>query len=68
MPAANPLGTPGAATASGMSSSQGTSAGAQVSGTANLGVAGLVGVSLLIILALHVAGFRFAFDVSVGKK
>ncbi len=38
-----------------------------VGGTANLTVAGLVAVSLLVLVAMHIAGFRFAFDVSVGR-
>jgi hypothetical protein len=37
-------------------------------GNADKVVAALVAVSLVTILALHILGFRFAFDVSVGRK
>jgi hypothetical protein len=84
MPAANPLvayntgvtsglmaGTTYAAnpaTAPSMSSGQHSSAADIVGGNANTTVAGLVGISLLLLLGFHLLGFRFAFDVSVGRK
>ena len=66
MPAANPLGGSYSAQA-GLSSSQYAPGQATVGGTANLTVAGLVAVSLLVLVAMHIAGFRFAFDVSIGR-
>jgi hypothetical protein len=67
MPAANPLGGTYSAQA-GLSSSYGAPGQATVGGNANVTVAGLVAVSLLVLVAMHIAGFRFAFDVSVGKR
>lgn len=67
MPAANPLGGQASYSSSGLSSSQYGPGQAQVGGSANLTVAGLVAVSLLVLVAMHIAGFRFAFDVSVGR-
>lgn len=43
------------------------SAAANVGGAANVSVAVLVGLSLLILLGTHLLGFRFGFDVSVGR-
>jgi len=43
------------------------SAAASVGGSANVSVAALVGLSLLILLGTHLLGFRFGFDVSVGR-
>jgi len=43
------------------------SAAASVGGNANVSVAVLVGLSLLILLGTHLLGFRFGFDVSVGR-
>lgn len=69
MPAANPLGgTYSAQASAGLSSSQYASGQDQVGGNANITVAGLVAVSLLVLVAMHIAGFRFAFDVSVGRR
>jgi hypothetical protein len=67
MPAANPLGGGTAYASAGLSSSQNAPGQATVGGSANLTVAGLVAASLLILVAMHIAGFRFAFDVSVGR-
>lgn len=44
------------------------SAAASVGGNANVTTAFLVGISLLILLATHLLGFRFGFDVSVGRR
>lgn len=37
-------------------------------GNANITVGVLVGGSLLVLVVLYLLGFRFAFDVSVGRK
>lgn len=66
MPAANPFGGQASANA-GLSSSQYGPGQATVGGSANLTVASLVAVSLLVLVAMHIAGFRFAFDVSIGR-
>lgn len=76
MPASNPLsdvsanggGVSGIAYQGGLSSGQGSGSAANVGGAANVSVGVLVGVSLLVLLAFHVLGFRFAFDVSVGRR
>ncbi len=52
----------------GLAAGAGSPAAASVGGQANLAVGALVGVSLLLLLALHLLGFRFAFDVSVGRR
>jgi hypothetical protein len=44
------------------------SAGVRVGGNANLPVAMIVGISLLILLGSHLLGFRWGFDVSVGRR
>lgn len=68
MPVANPLGANrGPYAQPGLSSSQYAPGQAQVGGNANIVVAGLVATSLLVLLALHLAGFRFAFDASIGR-
>jgi len=38
-----------------------------VGGNANLCVAALVAGGLLVLLVTHLLGFRFGFDVSVGR-
>lgn len=43
------------------------SAAANVGGNANVSTAALVGLALLVLLATHLLGFRFGFDVSVGR-
>lgn len=43
-------------------------AGNMVPGSANITVAALVAGSLIVLLVFHVLGFRFAFDVSVGRR
>jgi hypothetical protein len=40
----------------------------QVGGSANITVAALVGVSLIVLLGFHLLGFRAMFDASVGRK
>lgn len=42
--------------------------GGQIGGNANICVAGLVGGALLVIVLFHFLGFRFAFDVDVGRR
>ena len=39
-----------------------------VGGSADVTVATLVGVSLVVLVGFHLLGFRFAFDASVGRK
>lgn len=69
MPAANPLADTGSVSASStLGSSQYNGGSATVGGSTNITVAGLVGASLLVIIGFHLLGFRFAFDVSVGKR
>jgi hypothetical protein len=67
MPAANPL-ADGAGAQATLSSSLYAPGQATVGGSTNITVAGLVGFALLVILGLHVLGFRFAFDASVGRR
>lgn len=67
MPAANPLGGAAIGGNVGLSSSQNAAGQPTVGGNANFTVAGLVAVSILILVAMHIAGFRFAFDVSIGR-
>lgn len=68
MPAANPLGGSASASATvGLSSSQYAPGQMTVGGSTNYAVAGLVAVSLIILIAAHIAGFRAMFDVSVGR-
>lgn len=46
-----------------------TAAAMQVAGgNANISVAVLVAGSLALLLVFHLLGFRFGFDVSVGRK
>jgi len=45
-----------------------SSAGVRVAGNANVAAAVLVGLSLVVLLSAHLLGFRFGFDVSVGRK
>lgn len=37
-------------------------------GSAHIVVASLVGGALLVLLLFHILGFRFAFDVDVGRR
>jgi hypothetical protein len=37
-------------------------------GNANVTVAALVAISLAVLLGFHLLGFRFAFDVAVGRR
>jgi hypothetical protein len=79
MPAANPLsdviyntgqtsGMNSGTTHSSLASGARSGAAAAVAGNTNITVAALVGGSLIVLLAFHLLGFRFAFDVSVGRK
>ena len=79
MPAANPLadtvlyntGRTGgmmSGTTQTFASGQSSAAAPVVAGNANITVGMLVGASLVVLVALHLLGFRFAFDVSVGRK
>jgi lipid-binding SYLF domain-containing protein len=76
VPATNPLSDVSAngAPASGIAYQGGLSNGATSSvaaapvGNANVSVGVLVAGSLLVLVILHAAGFRFAFDVSVGRR
>ncbi|HET7047876.1 MAG TPA: hypothetical protein VFI54_06350 [Solirubrobacteraceae bacterium] len=76
MPAAIPLADYNTGYTSGMnsgttqtlSSGAGLPAGGAVGGNANIVVAALVGGSLLLLLVSHLLGFRFGFDVSVGRR
>jgi hypothetical protein len=45
-----------------------SSSGVQVSGNANVAVAALVALGLLVLLSTHLLGFRWGFDASVGRK
>lgn len=75
MPAANPLvadyntgytsGINAGTTASTFTSSL---PGGMVGGSANVVVGALVAGSLVVLVALHLLGFRFAFDVTVGRR
>ena len=38
------------------------------SGNANIYVGALVGGALVVIVLMHLLGFRFAFDVDVGRR
>ena len=44
------------------------SAAADVGGNANVSVGVLVAVALAVLLGFHLLGFRFGFDVSVGRS
>jgi hypothetical protein len=69
MPAANPLGTnTGMGSNSTLGSSQYNAQSPTVGGSTNITVAGLVAGALVVVLAFHLMGFRFAFDVSVGRR
>ena len=69
MPGAVPIGTDGNMGSYGSFSSSAYAPGQMnVGGSTHLMVAGLVGISLLVLLGMHIAGFRFAFDVSVGRR
>jgi len=39
-----------------------------VGGNANIATGAIVGGALIILVAFHLLGFRFGFDVSVGRK
>ena len=39
-----------------------------IGGNANIYVGGLVAGALLVIILFHLLGFRFAFDVDVGRR
>lgn len=45
-----------------------SSAGVQVGGSANIAVAALVALGLLVLLSTHLLGFRWGFDASVGRR
>jgi hypothetical protein len=61
-------GTTNAAGGATLSSGQSNAAAANVGGSADVTVAGLVGGALLVLVGFHLLGFRFAFDASVGRK
>jgi hypothetical protein len=70
MPAANPLTEDNIAVTNGSLASGATMAG-QTPGAGsgvNITVAVIVILSGLTLVALHALGFRFAFDVSVGRR
>ena len=63
--------TSGTTYASALSSGGGSPAAAQigaVGGSTNVCVASLVAGALVVIVAFHLLGFRFGFDVSVGRR
>lgn len=60
--------TQSAAGSATLSSGSRSAAAATVGGNANVTVAALVGVALIIMIGFHALGFRFAFDASVGRK
>jgi hypothetical protein len=66
MPAAVPLSDNGATST--LSSSAYAMQPGTVAGSTHYVVAGLVAGSLVVLLVLHILGFRFAFDVSVGRR
>jgi hypothetical protein len=51
-----------------LSSGQSNAAAANVGGSADVTVAGLVAGALAVLIGFHLLGFRFAFDASVGRK
>ena len=76
MPAANPLASYNTGYSSGMNSGTtqvqgaGLSSGAAMAGAgnANISTGVIVAGALLVLIAIHLAGFRFGFDVSVGRR
>lgn len=65
MPAANPLTD---SSAGALSSSAYAPGQTRAAGNTNVTVAALAAGALFVLLALHLMGFRFAFDVSVGRR
>jgi hypothetical protein len=79
MPAANPFaeyntgytsGMVAGTTTGGVQSPSSLTSGAGMAGdtsNANISCAALVGGALVVLILFHVLGFRFGFDVSVGR-